>query len=536
MLSFKSYLPDDKGIDYLPHEEDPCKDLFEQYLNQDPIEFGDPIDASDGLQAFEFAFDDETESSESCSADSNKHVGHQPAQHQPPSNFDLEPVQQPLPLRTRHTPETGNASGRAISGSELLSLEGKPYGNDHNTSAAFSGSHAETVPTLRRKGKFNNSAQDTQRGRGQRVSKIPSVEMIRQSQRQKSPSYNEWTQRFEQFNLQTPMADPQTSPSRDTEKSRGKRPNKIQTSFDQDPQQRQTPTQHTTKTRRRSRGGQNTHFNGAATAPLPQKWQHQGNPQPSPLTASDFDFGEKPLERSQTQQLRHTPSWGYGPVSPLTPDFTVAPGQIQPSWLHGLPENSSLDSYFDNSTAPLPHPTPSLSEITPDFTSGFPYSPFNQFVNEDSSTDYTVHTTPSFLPPATTTPSPPPSSSPSKPRSHHNNPNTPTSKSPHHRRQKSMSALTLKTPRSSLSLKNARSAKDLRSPRSTGTFGFVNFTEADRGKILTGVAPSGSSKTKARRELEAADRKRKLSLAALRAIEEAGGDVEVLRRVEEFEC
>jgi len=64
----------------------------------------------------------------------------------------------------------------------------------------------------------------------------------------------------------------------------------------------------------------------------------------------------------------------------------------------------------------------------------------------------------------------------------------------------------------------------------------VNFTEADKGKILTGVAPSGSSKTKARRELEAADRKRRMSLAALRAVEEAGGDVEVLKRVEEFEC
>jgi len=63
----------------------------------------------------------------------------------------------------------------------------------------------------------------------------------------------------------------------------------------------------------------------------------------------------------------------------------------------------------------------------------------------------------------------------------------------------------------------------------------VNFTEADKGRILTGVAPSGSSKTKARRELEAANRKRRLSQAALRAIEEAGGDVEVLKSVAEFE-
>ena len=39
------------------------------------------------------------------------------------------------------------------------------------------------------------------------------------------------------------------------------------------------------------------------------------------------------------------------------------------------------------------------------------------------------------------------------------------------------------------------------------------------------MAPSGSSKTKARREQEANEKKRKLSLAALRAIQEAGGDV-----------
>lgn len=58
--------------------------------------------------------------------------------------------------------------------------------------------------------------------------------------------------------------------------------------------------------------------------------------------------------------------------------------------------------------------------------------------------------------------------------------------------------------------------------------GFVNFTPSDSAKILTGVAPSGSSKTKARREKEAADRSRRLSQAAARAIIEAGGDVKAL--------
>lgn len=41
---------------------------------------------------------------------------------------------------------------------------------------------------------------------------------------------------------------------------------------------------------------------------------------------------------------------------------------------------------------------------------------------------------------------------------------------------------------------------------------------------MNGVAPSGSSKTKARREKEALDKRRRLSQAAVKAVVEAGGD------------
>lgn len=61
-----------------------------------------------------------------------------------------------------------------------------------------------------------------------------------------------------------------------------------------------------------------------------------------------------------------------------------------------------------------------------------------------------------------------------------------------------------------------------------GEAGFVNFTPNDGSMLMTGVAPSGSSKTKARREKEALDRRRKLSEAALKAVAAAGGDVETL--------
>ena len=79
--------------------------------------------------------------------------------------------------------------------------------------------------------------------------------------------------------------------------------------------------------------------------------------------------------------------------------------------------------------------------------------------------------------------------------------------------------------------KSSQSSHGNRAP-SQGNVGFVNFTPDDSRKILTGVAPSGSSKTKARREKEAAEKRRKLSLAAVKAVMEAGGDVERLRCLE----
>jgi hypothetical protein len=58
----------------------------------------------------------------------------------------------------------------------------------------------------------------------------------------------------------------------------------------------------------------------------------------------------------------------------------------------------------------------------------------------------------------------------------------------------------------------------------------VNFTASDNQRILSGVAPSGSSKTKARREKEAIERRRKLNEVAVKVVKEAGGDVEALMR------
>jgi hypothetical protein len=67
-----------------------------------------------------------------------------------------------------------------------------------------------------------------------------------------------------------------------------------------------------------------------------------------------------------------------------------------------------------------------------------------------------------------------------------------------------------------------------REPSAGDGIHFVNFTSTDGKKIMTGVAPSGSSKTKARREKEAQEQSRRLSEAAMRLVEAAGGDVDML--------
>ena len=56
----------------------------------------------------------------------------------------------------------------------------------------------------------------------------------------------------------------------------------------------------------------------------------------------------------------------------------------------------------------------------------------------------------------------------------------------------------------------------------------MNFTPMDEATILKGVAPSGSSKTKARRELEAKERDRKLASEVRRIVERNGGDLREL--------
>ncbi|KAI9643800.1 hypothetical protein NHQ30_007150 [Ciborinia camelliae] len=119
----------------------------------------------------------------------------------------------------------------------------------------------------------------------------------------------------------------------------------------------------------------------------------------------------------------------------------------------------------------------------------------------------------------------PPSSSSSSRKPHHS-----TSKPRKPRTGSSGSESPLPKSSPSFHVRKQRKSKNRNTSPRTPTSGrgmvdFVNYTPDDSRKILTGVAPSGSSKTKARREKEAMEKRRKLSQAALKAIRAAGGDV-----------
>ncbi|KAI4216728.1 MAG: hypothetical protein LQ349_009088, partial [Xanthoria aureola] len=202
-------------------------------------------------------------------------------------------------------------------------------------------------------------------------------------------------------------------------------------------------------------------------------------------------------------QIHPSPSWGP-PVS------ASSEATYMLSTNHALPD--CVDSYYTNGLASKSAPA-------------LPYQLSTQFSIEsfgapDDSTGPLIdgHLPTDPLPPAQNTlhsypdppaipanppPAPSPSHSPPRGISSPSLPPTPSRAHHHHRRSKSSAP-----PR-------RKSASTLRAPKSNGSMsmGFVNFTPHDSKRILTGVAPSGSSKTKARREQEANEKKRKLSAA-----------------------
>jgi hypothetical protein len=77
--------------------------------------------------------------------------------------------------------------------------------------------------------------------------------------------------------------------------------------------------------------------------------------------------------------------------------------------------------------------------------------------------------------------------------------------------------------------KTPKTPRTPRTPTGIGVVDFINLTPKDSAKLLSDVAPSGSSKTRARREAEAKEKRKRLSEAAVKAVRRAGGDMTVLK-------
>lgn len=130
--------------------------------------------------------------------------------------------------------------------------------------------------------------------------------------------------------------------------------------------------------------------------------------------------------------------------------------------------------------------------------------------------------------------SPSPSMSPTHRSSRSMRQRSPSRRDPSQHRRKSIHksgpVKGSETPRHRSTSRPPRTPKTPKTPGDAFAIDFVNFTPKDASKLLNDVAPSGSSKTRQRREQEARERRKKLSEAALQAVRRAGGDVEALER------
>ena len=392
--------------------------------------------------------------------------------------------------------------GVAISGKELLTLEGKTQLHQADLSTSFARPNTPPFTPRRVKRSSRSGSPVTSPRSAHRFSRTStSTKMMRPSYyaKQESPTTAEWTERFQHFSLQaSPQIFPLSPP-----------PSVV---LPQNPQpSRLTICNHSLE----------------PVSPISpnNSVQHQERVRKQSQVSSGNSY------TSTTQEIRNSSAWMQGPnfdfpTGPQSdlPDFsqplplyeqnfqTQSPTQIQPVDFMQLPADFASQGLMIQ-CGPFDDPFQDMQPSKEYLASAFDPFPTVFATGEDEK--YSSDISPSaVIPRIHNIRSPCRSQSPSPPSTPYG-----ASKSRRHTRHirgkssSSSTAKTLKTPTGGV-----------------GAVGFVNFTPSDSRKILTGVAPSGSSKTKARREKEASDRRRKLSEAAAKAVMEAGGDVEALRK------
>lgn len=260
------------------------------------------------------------------------------------------------------------------------------------------------------------------------------------------------------------------------------------------------------------RGTSNSHWNmprqdqyPSIVAPAPQR-------APAPIVVQNLDqpngLGIQYPELEQMDQAVLNDQHLFYPAFPSVPNLPYSPAADMTP--HGIPPVPPLPFRSNNGfTNPSPFTTPRKQRRSPSRSPSPSLSPTNTSTRTLSQR------------------------SPTRTEYQHS-----------HRRRKSIhksgpirDSAGEPVPAGSVRARSRSTSKAPRTPRTpktpTGGFGavdFVNFTPRDSAKLLSDVAPSGSSKTRARREAEAREKRKKLSEAALKAVSSAGGDVEAVKK------
>ena len=534
--------PEDKGCNFFSQTlDDPFDDIFNQYVNLDTSDSSDFF--NDSTQSnlcgeVDFAFDADRASNGRSYTLGPPPPSIRPATSDPPHEAGrahkqwsaLDRVNSPCHFRVDQT-QSIRADNPVP---ELFALESK---SDLQASAFTDPTSPPFTPPSTPSRRVAHSTRPTSKNtvrHRDRISKIPhninnaSPKMMSPSyyHRQESPFSQEWTQRFEQFNLQSMGTNSVLSPPPSARVSQQENP------------ARSWETQ-------RSSLFEYSDLPELGDDAMVALYKHRttnvgpGYGSSSPTLVNREKRVRRHARMSSSKEVYSSPvvapqpqrsvSWMQSTVTPsefeYTPPLDAWTGTVQiqhQQQIRQQPQQIQQQPWYDTAQLPENHVPRTFQNM--DFaTQGLMIQcgdPFSSYVAEDSSDDYltsnpyqanlAAEVFPSDL---TSDTNPPPhqrtsslSSSPSPPMSKSHRP----SKSANHRRRKSSTSPTIpKTPSTAI--------------------GFVNFTPNDSKRILTGVAPSGSSKTKARREKEAMERSRRLSQAALRAVQKAGGDLEMLK-------
>lgn len=562
-----SVRPEDKAFDFFTRPlEDPFDDLFDQYINLDPFESSQSLNDSSASGELDVSFEAGNSSS-----------GSDPAGTSPTAVLNARHVQSHQPCWTTGWPNQQNLASStrgyqtfvqqhtsneaAFSDVENLSLKGilrpsitsrprpsSPPSTPPSTASRRKSKSAVTTPkTIRRR------ELDARKSSNRNSSISPRMMRPSHSHATDLPSFHEWTQRFDNINLDVPADNLPISPPPSTKVS-------------QDEKMTRFIVPEAPKRNHTERQGQRFSVPaGSITSPVSPPTAQMHNAQRTTLQRRTTTDGigypaamylhidvQSPQPQSQSRA-----SWMSTAEVPTDFDFET-PSNFQPPqewWPTSVPQPShpyyqtapTTTRYASQDIPPLPSdPFASQGLLISCEPSGLPDQ--NPFVTDDPPGNYfTTASSDLFHHPSTTehTFSPRPSSPPANHRTRHPHHQHHVSRSRSYSRSASPTSTpqplaknnhkhksrrpSSKPPSSHHRRKSSTTPHPPKTPTMASTVGFVNFTPHDSKKILTGVAPSGSSKTKARREKEANERRRKLSLAAVRAVKEAGGDVGALK-------